>query len=173
MTLLLTALGFLKRVPWQVWIAVGAALALWWAYHSGYQSRDKQADAEMAAMVASIEAAQIEAAAAQQAVNDAEAARYQELAERSDNEHARNLEAARSAAARYIAAHRVRPTPDSSPSGGADSAADDNGSASDNGPGSPAIVDAIAITESDLLICTDNTARLVAAHDWANSLNSE
>jgi len=165
MSIALTALGFLKRVPWQVWIAVGAALALWWAYHSGYQSRDKQADAEMAAMVASVEAAQIEAAAAQQAINDAAEARYQELAERSDNEHARNLEAARSDAARYIAAHRVRPASDSSASGGADSAADSNGA----GISTP-VPAGIIVGEADLLACTDLYTYAVGAHDWAAGL---
>jgi len=173
MTFILTALGFLKRAPWQLWAAIGVALLLWRVYEAGYDSAQDKCDVRMAAYVASVEAAQVKAGKAQQAVNDTAQARYQELAERSDNEHARNLEAARSDAARYIAANRLRPASDSGASSGTDSAANGDGAASDNGPGAPAIVDAIAIAESDLLICTDNTARLVAAHDWANSLDSE
>lgn len=38
---------------------------------------------------------------------------------------------------------------------------------SDNGPGDATIM----VTRTDLEICTDNTARVEAAHDWAKGLN--
>jgi len=117
--------------------------------------------------------AQEKAGAAQAAINAAAQSRYQQLAERADNEHERNLEAARLGARNYIAANRLRSAPDHSAPGGTVAATGSDSASSSDGPGIPAIVDAIAITESDLLICTDNTARLVAAHDWANSLDSE
>jgi len=165
MTFILTALGFLKRAPWQLWAAVGVALLLWRVYEAGYDSAQGKCDVRMAAYVASVEAAQVKAGEAQQAVNDAAQARYQELAERSDNEHARNLEAARSDVARYIATHRLRPASDSSASGEADSAADDNGA----GISTP-VPAGIVVGEADLLACTDLYTYAVSAHDWATGL---
>jgi len=114
--------------------------------------------------------AQEKAGAAQAAVNAAAQSRYQQLAERADNEHERNLEAARLGARNYITANRLRPAPDHSAPGETVAATGSDSASSSDGPGAPAIVDAIAITESDLLICTDNTARLVAVREWALGL---
>jgi len=165
MTFILTALGFLRRVPWQLWAAIGVALLLWRVYEAGYDSAQDKCDVRMAAYVASVEAAQVKAGEAQQAVNDAAQARYQELAERSDNEHARNLEAARSDVARYIAAHRLRPAPDSGESSRADSTPASDGAAVPEG-----LPAGVVVGEADLLACTDLYTYAVGAHDWAAGL---
>lgn len=85
-----------------------------------------------------------------------------------DTDHAYNLALAdaRSAADRFIAAHRLRDATLARPTGPA--AAGTTGS----NPGLPASlpVDAVMVSAGDVRACTDATAYALKAHDWAASL---
>lgn len=172
MTYALIAWRFLKDMPWQIWAALICAALLIAAYRAGYNARDERADREMSEMLASVEAGQERARAAQQAALDAEQARYDELAERTDRDARINQAAAMSAADRYIAANRVRP-PSGSVASPASAAPQGDGSSGVVGPDQPAIVDAVAVSAEDVRICTVNTSRLVSAQEWAMHLADE
>lgn len=124
--------------------------------------------------------AQVEAAEKARAYRLAEEGRYRAKAERTDTEHAKDLETALAAARRHAAANRCAPlglrpeaTPAVSPSGRAGTGAEDHGAESGDGPGGTAQLDVtglVAVTENDLRICTVNTARLQAVREWAGKL---
>lgn len=48
MTLILSAWAFLKRIPWQVWAALAAALALYLVYSAGHRAGESEVRAEWA-----------------------------------------------------------------------------------------------------------------------------
>ena len=157
--------AFLGRLPWQVWAALGALAALWWAYHSGYEKRDTEAKAEMAETIAAYTQAQAEAERLALAAKAETEARYQALAERTDDEHARTQALAANATDRFIAANRVR----SCPVAGSPSAT--TASADSDDPGVPAPVPAdIVMGEADVRTCASLYAYAVAAHEWAGGL---
>lgn len=172
LTFFATALTFAKRIPWQAWAALAIVAAILIAYRAGYNARDERADREMSEMLASVADAQERARAAQQAAMDREQARYDELAERTDREYQASQVEAMSAADRYIAANRVRP-PSGSVASDTSAAPQGDGASGDSGPGSPALVDAVAVSAEDVRICTVNTSRLIAAHLWAVGLAEE
>ena len=174
MTYALIAWRFLRGLPWWAYAILAAIAIVWLAYRAGYNARDERADREMSEMLASVEAGQERARAAQQAAMDAEQARYDELAERTDaNARLAQVEAM-DAANRYIERNRVRP-----PSGSVAS----TGSAAPQGDGSSGIIgpsadpelvgDFVIVPASDVRICTENTARLIAGHLWAMGLAEE
>lgn len=127
--------------------------------------------------------AQNEAAEKARSYRLAEEARYRAKAERTDTEHAKDLETALAAARRHAAAHRCAPVglraegaPAVSPSGRSGTGADDHRAESGDGPRRASELDVsalVAVTEDDLRICTTNTARLIAVRDWAADLNKE
>lgn len=165
MTIAFTILGFLKRIPWQAWAGLALIAAFWWTYHSGYQRRDALAKSEIAAMVAEYTQAQADAGRLAQAAKAATELRYRNLAERIDNDQARNQANARDAANRYITANRVRPQ---AVDGSSSSTASP---ASDNGAGLPAPVSAgIIVGEADVLACTDLYTYAASANAWAGGL---
>ena len=172
MTYALIAWRFLRGLPWWAYAILAAIAIVWLAYRAGYNARDERADREMSEMLASVEAGQERARAAQIAVNQAAEQRYQELAERTDREYRASQVEAMSAADRYIERNRVRP-----PSGGvaspAGAAPQGDGASGVVGPDQPAIVDAVAVSAEDVRICTVNTSRLIAAQLWAMGLADE
>lgn len=112
--------------------------------------------------------AQAEAARiAQQALRAAEA-KYQRKADEADRQYTVALADAQSAAARYASTHRVRTESTGGASGGTPASAQGGGAQSGIGPGETA--DMVAVTDGDLAICTENTTRLQAVHDWALGL---
>ena len=114
--------------------------------------------------------AQTQAALIAQAALRAAETRSQIKAKETDHAHESILAKARADAARYIAAHRLRgqapqgaasPALASAESGGAQSADRSSGAA-----------ELVAVNAGDIDVCTINTARLEAAHDWAIGLET-
>ena len=169
MTFLLTALTFAKRLPWWAYVALAIVAAILLAYRAGYNARDERADREMSEMLASVEAGQERARAAQQAAMDAEQARYDELAERTDANAEIAQVAAMDAANRYIERNRVRPSDRSV-------ASDTSAAPQGDGSGVPAPVPTdpfVAVTDADVRACTVATTYAVEAFLWANRLADE
>lgn len=122
--------------------------------------------------------AQIEAAQKARAYRLAEEARYRAKAERTDTEHAKDLETALAAARRYATANRRAPVglrpegaPAVSPSGRAGTGAENHRAESGDGSGGAAQL--VAVTEDDLRICTVNTTRLQSVREWAQELQEQ
>ena len=163
-----TALAFAKRLPPWVYYIAAAILAAGLIYRAGWNARDEKADRERAEYIAEYEQAAERARRAQQAVMDREQARYDAIAKEADENAQDAQSAAMDAARRYIAANRVRPC-GGVPSGPG-AAPESDSAASGDGPGGSAIVDAVAVSEDDIRICTANTVRLQAVRDWALEL---
>ena len=164
-----TALTFAKRIPWQAWVALAIVAAILFAYRAGYNARDERADREMSEMLASVEAGQERARAAQQAALDAEQARYDELAERTDREYQIAQVEAMSAADRYITANRVRPPSGSVASPASAAPQGDGAGLPENLPADPFV----AVSDADVRTCTVATTYAVEAFLWANRLADE
>jgi hypothetical protein len=167
-TFLLTALSFLKRVPWQAYAAIAAALALWWLYSAGFDRGLAKGRAELAAAVAAYEDAQEQAHRLALAAKAEQEARYRELAGRIDNDHVRNQAAASSATDRFIAANRVQPCPAGGATGGTPASPDDH-SAGLPAPLSPGIV----LGEADVRACAALYTYAADAHKWAREIGQE
>lgn len=166
------ALSFLKRIPWQAWAGIAAALALWWLYSAGFDNGLAKGRAELAAYQEDVTAAQAEAERLALAAKAEQEARYRELAERTDENAAIAQQAALSAADAFIRNNRVRcPAVGGVPSGTIASAGGDSAGRADRSD-SPAELagELVAVPASDVRICTINTARLIAAQEWANGL---
>ena len=124
--------------------------------------------ARLTAQAVSFREAQAEATViAQQALHHQEVV-YQAKAQDTDHAYQTQLVAAHSATDRYIATHRVR-TNGAGSTGSAIAAATGSDSGSVVGPGEPA--DMVAVTADDINVCTVNTQRLQAGHNWALGLN--
>lgn len=127
--------------------------------------------------------AQIEAADKARAYRLAEEGRYRAKAERTDIEHAKDLETALAAARRHAAANRCAPlglrpeaTPAVSSLGRPGTGPEDHRAESGDRPGGTAQLDVnglVVVPEDDLRICTINTTRLQAVREWARELSSE
>ena len=147
-------------------IAVGLAMALAFAMWRAdvISGKLERARSQIAAMKVASEAAR----AAQQAVNDAAAARYQELAERADNDIADAQAVAMDAAGRYIAANRVQPC-----SGGGTSGTPAPSASGDTSvPASLPADSFVAVSPEDVRACTAATTYALEAHRWATELNA-
>jgi Tfp pilus assembly protein PilE len=167
MTYALIAWRFLRGLPWQVWVAVAIIAAIALAYRAGYNARDERADREMSEMLASVEAGQERARAAQQAALDAEQARYDELAERTQNAHETTRVVVRDATDRFIAERGVRQDNQCVASG-------TSAPASGDGAGLPAPVPThVVVDQADVRACGDLYNYSVAAHLWAVGLADE
>lgn len=93
---------------------------------------------------------------------------YVTKAQEADNEYVAKLADAHSRTGAYIDRMRVKaPSRDASAT---PSSAEGYGSASPDR--SSAAPDMVAVTEADIQVCTVNTQRLDAAHNWALSLQS-
>lgn len=112
-------------------------------------------------------AAQAEAANIAQAALRAQEAKYQANAMEAHLAYQTDLNRARAAASAYIGRMRV-----SAPQGAAsNSTSGPEGSGSTGGerPGAPPFM--VAVSASDVDICTENTARLDAVRGWVATLN--
>ena len=160
MTFIATALAFAKRLPWQVYAAIGVVLLLGLTYRAGWNARDEKADRERAEYIAQYEQAADRSRRAQQAVIDREQARYDALAERIDDEAEQTRVAVADATAAYIARNRVQDR-QCSPSG-------TSAPASGDGAPIPAPVPTgIVVAEADVRACADLYAYSVSAREWA------
>ncbi|QQN73178.1 hypothetical protein [Croceicoccus sp. YJ47] len=110
----------------------------------------------------------------------AEAA-YRQLAQRIDDNADAQTPEAMAAADRYIAAHRVRAKTADCPPGGTFTPAGDRGAGHAEAAGRPAELDApdhksdgdmVVVSAADVRICTSNTLRAEAAHDWALAIEA-
>jgi hypothetical protein len=146
-------------------IAVGLAMALAFAMWraDGLSTKLERARDQISAMEVASEAAR----AAQQAVNDAAAARYQELAERASDDHETTRIVVRDATDRFIADNGVRPDGQCVP-GNTDSAAE-GGSASVP----VAMPTSVVMDTADVRACGDLYAYALSAHEWARGLAGE
>ncbi len=116
--------------------------------------------------------AQVEAADKARAYRLSEEARYRVKAERTDTEHAKELDGALAAAGRYADRNRcVRTQAATGASSGPGTIATGDSAPRADGPGAAA--ELVGVSEDDLAICTTNTARLIAAREWALGLNAE
>lgn len=144
----------------------------------GALARADRLEDEIGAIVAAQHAAG-ELARAQKA---AEEETYRAIAKGVDDAFEDGIGAELAAAARYAAANRVRCAPAGSPPGGAAAAAGSDGAGSPAGAGRAPELDAagglvdgpglVAVPESDLRICTENTLRLEAAQAWGIALEA-
>jgi len=167
MTYLLMARAFLKRIPWQAYAAIAAAIALWWLYSAGHSNGLAKGRAELAAAVEAYEDAQAESERLHLAAKAEQERRYAELANRSDIDHARNQAAASTATDRFIAANCVQPCPVGSATSGPVAAPDDHGAGV-----SASVPAGIVMGEADVRACAALYAYGVGAHDWAKALES-
>lgn len=144
-------------------IPIGLLLGLLWFRHEAhsYHAAFDQLKAEYIADSQAAAVRQIQA-------NLAQEARWKAKAEETDRDYQNDLQGALRAAAAYSATHAcgVRPTAERSP-GATDSVPVASGAESDQRSGAASVM--VAVTAEDVDICTENTARLKAAHDWAVS----
>lgn len=118
-------------------------------------------------------------AAAEKAATEAA---YRDIAKGIDDAFEENLEGELAAAARFVAANRVRCPAVGSPPGRAVAAAGDNGAGSAQGAGGAAELDAaggaavlpglVAVPDDDVRICTTNTLKAEAGHRLATELEA-
>lgn len=152
---LLPVWSWLKANPL---LCLCALLALWGTYER-HQAHKWQSHA-IACQTASDAARK-----AQEALRAQERAKYQEQAHEADTRYAATLAGARSDTARFIAAHRLRP------SGGV-SAPVTIGQASDAGQPQD-MPTAVVVDEADVRRCGDWQAYGIALHDWALTITGE
>ncbi|MFC4255373.1 hypothetical protein GRI97_08040 [Altererythrobacter xixiisoli] len=165
----------------KAWIApyVGAlvagvfvALLVAFAVQTWRLGRERQDNATLTATIARIENAQKHAADLARLARVEQEARYQTLAQRTD-EHAEQAQADAMADARdFIARNRVQCPAAGSAAGSSGARADSDGAPGADRSGAAAQLDAglIAVPESDILICTENTVRLGKAREWAKQI---
>lgn len=158
------AVALFKRYRWLLAIlplAIGLGLQTWRVNHVKHDLTVARAT------IAKMEQASQSARQAQLAANLATEARYRAQAEKADHDSQVALADAHAAAARYIAANRVR-TNGTDRTSGASSAAQGDFAQGGHGPGSASVM----VSEADILICTDNTARLDAVKAWGDALGN-
>jgi len=155
---------------WRFGIGLAAALALAGLigalahYRHAYHAEQALRAADRASYVN----AQAQAAAiAQEALRAAES-RYRRNADNADKIYAASVSDARSRAAAYIDRMRIK-TAAGSASPALASAEGGSAGSADRPSGAP---DLVAVTAADVEICTTNTTRLQAAHDWALGLQT-
>jgi ABC-type transport system involved in cytochrome bd biosynthesis fused ATPase/permease subunit len=153
---------------WRFGLSIVAALAVLGLvgalshYRSAYHAEKALRRADKASYTAAQSIAAAKALAALQATES----RYRSKADDADKAYQAELADARTAADRYIAAHRVRGQAVAGSSGGTVA------SASGGGASVPDAVpaDSVLVSASDLQACTAVTAYGIAAHNWAVGL---
>lgn len=98
-------------------------------------------------------------------------AKYRDIAERTDREHKIELEKARSATERFIAANRVRVKAAGGASGGTAAPAEGDGAGLSGHPADTA--ELVAVPESDVRIAAENYTYAKKAYDWAQELKAK
>lgn len=150
-----TALGFLKRVPWQVWVVAAVAL-LWWF------ERDAHGDARYAEGIAKVEAARQVANTAALAARASEEEALRRLAKDTDNAVIERRDQERSRTERFIAAGGVRNNQvcPGRPAASSEDRGTGGGEALRSAPeldGAEHLPGVVAVLPDDVRICTDNT----------------
>lgn len=148
-------------------LAIALALSLAWGAIE--RSGKHKAQRVLASTVTAWKAAEREATAAQIAANSAQQARWAQQAKETDNDYQKARIDADSRSERFIAANRVRRDCPRSASSG-DTVQSPDPAPSANGPGEGAFL--VTIAPDDVRICTENTTRLQAGHDWALGLGN-
>ena len=152
--------SLISRYPLQCAVIVLLCASLWlWRGKS-------HAENELTSTIAAYTAAQIEAEQLAIAARDKQEQQYKDKAHAADLKYTETLADAGDAAARFISSHRLRPQGQCAASK-ATTPAESGGAESAVGSGEGAFV---AVADSDIHICTENTLRLKAAHDWAIGL---
>lgn len=159
-------LGLIREYPWQCALAVALA-ACWWLY-DGKQDMRAERDAAIEARATDrkeYKTAQMEATARAFAEKKRVETIYKEKADVADKAHATELDSARAAADRYIAANRVRRQIGSAPSA---TPTPGQGGA----PGVPESMPTgdVMVSEGDVQACTAAITYAIAAHNWAIDL---
>lgn len=181
MTWLLIALGGARKLvqrvvsfagtyPWQACVIALLGVSVWlWRGWDSADSRLSDCQSRAAAQQQEYIKAQAEAtAAAKQAVAKTES-RYKELANEADLRAAKVSVDADRRADDYIRTHSLHVAV----KGSADSpvaSPENNPSGSSDRPSSE--TELVEVTSSDIKICTENTVRLEAAHNWSRSLQA-
>jgi len=120
---------------------------------------------EKQAQISNILAASEANRQAQIAQREKEKAAYKRAYEIAEETHAKELASAHDSLDRYIAANRLRKDHRISTPG-----ASGEGQTAGSGQEAGGETFLVAVTERDLKICTDNTARLEAAYQWGQQL---
>jgi glutathione S-transferase len=164
-------LPILARWRWGLGLAGGLAalgmIAATWHYRKAYHAEQALRKADHALYM------QVQQQAwdlSQQAIADKEA-EYNLKAMETDLAYRTTLADARSAADRYIASHRVRRQTTKGTTGETPGSTEGNSTESTDRSSAEAVM--VAVSDSDILICTDNTKRLEAARDWALGLEKK
>jgi hypothetical protein len=157
----MTALGFLKRVPWQVWVIAAVAM-LWWF------ERDAHGEARYAEGIAKMEAARQVANAAALAARASEEEALRRLAKDTDNAVITRLDQERSRTERFIAAGGVRNNQvcPRRPAASSSDYSTGNGQTvreTSELDGTERLPEVVAVLPDDVRICTDNT---IKAEEW-------
>lgn len=144
---------------------------LWPIKSEGWKAKAERYRADLEA----VKAAQVEAAAKARAARLVKEAEYTRKMEQANAELEELRAEWRTATDRYIAANRVRPQAPRGASGGTGA---DPRPATSEGPDRsdpvPELADGLVlVSEEDLSILVDNTARLVVAQEWAEGLSEE
>jgi len=129
------------------------------AYHAEKALRKAQEAAYVAAQAIAAQKAQAALVAAETA--------YRSKANEADQAFQSKLADARRLADAYVSLHRVRAASGRAASGTVASAESDRAGSPDR---ADQATDMVAVTASDIQVCTDNTLRLEAAREWALSL---
>lgn len=166
MTYALIAWRFLKGLPWQAYAIMAVIGIVLMAYAKGYDTARDKYKAQLAAYVSDVEQAQTEARARQITVNQAAQERYDQLAERIDNEHEATRIAVADATAAFIRNNRVRPDVGSVASGTSAATSGDSAAVPEGLPANPLV----AVSDLDVQRCSIATEYAVRAHEWALGL---
>lgn len=156
----------IKRYPWQAGLIL-ALLAFAWAWRGWNASEEREA-AAIAREAKAIKAGQ-QALANQIKLHDETKAAYAAKAKDADNAHEIEMAAAADRTERFIAAggvHKACGNRASVASAPTESAVAESG----NGQGLPS--DLVAVTPADVRLCTANSLRLKAVHDWGEGLKA-
>lgn len=151
-------------------VAVSAALALLCAllWH-GWAVEQRKAN-RLGQQVSQIRDAEAKATALATAALIKQESDYRQKAKETDDAYQSKLADADARARAYITAHRVDGMRKNDPLGAGSTAP----SSANNGPGSGnrsgEDTNMVAVTPGDIDICTENTRRLLAVHDWASTL---
>jgi hypothetical protein len=150
----------IRRYPREAAI-VGLLMACGWLWHMTGKRNDTIAarDATIATMTKASDANHAAQVAQVQAIE----AKSKQIAKDSDNAHETHLADARSAADRYIAANRVRPSAAHISTPGQASGGTDPGVHESLPAGT------VMVSEGDVQICTANTTYAIDAHNLAQA----
>lgn len=173
-----SVLAFLKGLPRDAWYALAIAALLFntygnaqhWFFHwEGWKPRAERLQGDLDRIVTAQKQAR-ELAHKQRLEQEAKS---KQKAEATDAHFTETAPRDMALADRFIATHRLRSEAVAGGTGPTGAASQDHDPQGADGPGEAAKLDAgfVAVPEQDVRTCTENTSRLVAAHDWALHVN--